>query len=152
MPRIVREADVTWAGTMARGSGALTAATSGAFVELPYSFPTRIGNPEGRTSPEELLAAAHGGCFTMSLANELSSAGIPPEQLGVRCTITMDEVEGKGHQIVGSVLVVQASGPGIDDVSLAEASAAADAGCSFSMMLVAAGVNIEITTTTGGNA
>ena len=152
MPRIVREADVTWVGSMARGSGALTAASSGAFVALPYSLPSRIGNPEGKTSPEELLAAAHGGCFTMSLATELSAAGTPPEQLDVRCTITMDEVEGKGHQIVGSVLVVHASGPGIDEASLAEASAAADAGCSFSVMLVAAGVKVEITTTTGGNA
>ena len=88
---------------MARGSGEITAATSGAFVGLPYSFPTRIGNPEGRTSPEELLAAAHGGCFAMGLANELSNAEIPPD--AARCPLhdRMDEVEGKGHMIVGSV-------------------------------------------------
>ena len=102
MPRIVREAGITWEGNVARGSGAITAASSGAFTALAYSAPTRIGNPEGKTSPEELLAAAHGGCFTMSLASELTQGGTPPERLEVRCVITMDEVEGKGHQIVHS--------------------------------------------------
>jgi lipoyl-dependent peroxiredoxin len=151
MPRIVREAEVTWTGTMARGNGAITAATSGAFVGLPYSFPTRIGNPAGRTSPEELLAAAHAGCFSMSLAGELSNAAIPPERLEVRCTITMDEVQGKGHLIVGSEIVAHASGPGIDDASLAKPAVAADLGCSFSTLLRAAGASVEITTTTGGD-
>jgi osmotically inducible protein OsmC len=151
MPRIVREAEVTWTGTMARGNGAITAATSGAFVGLPYSFPTRIGNPEGRTSPEELLAAAHAGCFAMSLAGELTNAETPPERLEVRCTITMDEVEGKGHLIVGSVIVARASGPAIDESSLAVASAAADLGCSFSTLLRTAGASVETTTTTGGS-
>ena len=77
MPRIVREADVAWEGNLARGHGALTAATSGAFIGLSYSLPTRVGDSEGKTSPEELLAAAHGGCFTMSLAGELTGAGTP---------------------------------------------------------------------------
>ena len=146
MPRIVREAEVTWKGTMARGAGAISAATSGAFTELPFSFPTRIGNPEGRTSPEELLAAAHGGCFAMSLSSELSNAETPPDELNVRCAIVMDEVEGKGHQIVSSLLTVSASGPGIGESELATAIAAADAGCPFSTLLYAAGATIEITT------
>ena len=81
MPRIVRDADVAWEGNLARGHGAMTAATSGAFIGLSYSLPTRIGDPEGKTSPEELLAAAHGGCFTMSLAGELTGAGTPPGRL-----------------------------------------------------------------------
>jgi osmotically inducible protein OsmC len=65
VPRIERVAEVSWEGNAARGAGALTAASSGAFAGLPYSLASRIGSPDGRTSPEELLAAAHGGCFTM---------------------------------------------------------------------------------------
>ncbi|MGH3048682.1 MAG: OsmC family protein, partial [Gaiellaceae bacterium] len=99
MPRIERRAQVAWEGNVARGSGAITAATSGAFSELPFSLPTRIGQAEGKTSPEELLAGAHAGCLTMSLAGELTQAGTPPGRLDVTCTIVMDEVEGQGHQV-----------------------------------------------------
>ncbi|MFN8224019.1 MAG: OsmC family peroxiredoxin [Gaiellales bacterium] len=151
MPRIVREATVTWSGSMARGVGAISAASSGAFAELPFSFPTRIGNPEGRTSPEELLAAAHGGCFAMSLSAELSNAELPPDGIDVRCQITMDEVEGKGHQIVGSAIVASATGPGIGAGELATALAAADAGCPFSTLLREAGATVEVTTTEGAS-
>lgn len=135
MPRIVREADVTWEGNLARGAGAITAATSGAFAGLPYSMPTRVGAAEGRTSPEELLAAAHAGCFAMSLASELTQAGTPPQRLDVRCTITMDEVEGKGHLIVASALVATGTVPGCDGAGFAQAAEAADAGCPFSHLL-----------------
>lgn len=146
MPRIVREAEVTWKGSCARGGGEITAGTSGAFAALPYSFPTRIGNPEGKTSPEELLAAAHGGCFAMSLANELGSVGATVEQVEARCRVTMDEVEGKGHQIVHSAISVSARGEGVDGDTLARAIATADAGCSFSVMLRASGAVVETTT------
>ena len=135
MPRIVREAEVAWAGNLARGGGAISAASSGAFVELGFSAATRIGNPEGKTSPEELLAAAHGGCFAMSLASELTKAGTPPEQLDVRCTITMDEVEGKGHQIVHSEIRATGVVPGCDEAAFAQAAEAADAGCPFSALI-----------------
>jgi osmotically inducible protein OsmC len=111
MPRIAREAAVVWEGNLARGGGSLTAASSGAFSSLPYSLPTRVGNPEGKTSPEELLAAAHGGCFAMSLAGELTGAGTPPEQLDVRVTIVVDEVEGR-HLVVLSQLDVTGRVPG----------------------------------------
>lgn len=135
MPRIVREAGVTWEGNVARGSGTITAASSEAFSALGYSAPSRIGNPEGKTSPEELLAAAHGGCFTMSLAGELSQAGTPPERLDVRCTITMDEVEGKGHQIVHSQIDAHGVVPGCDEAGFAQAAEAADASCPFSALI-----------------
>ncbi len=101
MPRIERTARIGWEGNLARGAGSLDA-VSGAFARLPYSLPSRIGEPGGKTSPEELLAAAHGGCLTMSLAGELSAAETPPGRLDVTCTIVMDEVAGQGHQIVGS--------------------------------------------------
>lgn len=135
MPRIVREAGITWEGNVARGAGAITAASSGAFSGLSYSAATRIGNPEGKTSPEELLAAAHGGCFTMSLASELTKAGTPPERLDVRCAITMDEVEGKGHQIVHSEIVAHGVAPGCDEAAFAQAAEAADASCPFSALI-----------------
>ena len=153
MPRIVRDADVSWEGNLARGTGAITAASSGAFTGLGYSLPTRIAaaaGTEGRTSPEELLAAAHGGCFTMSLAGELTGAGTPPGRLDVHCRITMDEVEGRGHLIVHSVLEVQASVPDLSEEAFAAAVEAAHSGCSFSTLLRDAGVSIDITTTLEG--
>ncbi len=134
MPKIVRQATTAWKGSLSRGDGTVSAATSGAFA-LPFSLPSRIGDPGGKTSPEELLAAAHAGCFTSSLAGELGSAGTPPERLEVRCTITMDEVEGKGHQIVLSELEATGRVPGADDASFAAAVEAADAGCPFSTLI-----------------
>jgi lipoyl-dependent peroxiredoxin len=135
MPRIVREAAISWEGNVARGAGALTAASSSAFAALPFSLATRIGAPEGKTSPEELLAAAHGACFTMSLASELSTAGTPPERLDVRCGITMDEVEGKGHQVVHSEIDARGTVPDCDEASFAQAAEAADAGCPMSALI-----------------
>jgi len=135
MPRIVREAEISWEGNVARGVGAITAASSSAFSGLPYTAATRIGRPEGKTSPEELLAAAHGGCFTMSLASELSKAGTPPERLDVRCVVTMDEVKGKGHQIVHSEIEARGTVPDCDEAAFAQAAEAADAGCSFSALI-----------------
>ena len=149
MPRIVREADVSWEGNLARGAGAITA-SSGAFTSLGYSLPTRIAAPEGKTSPEELLAAAHGGCFTMSLAGELTGAGTPPGRLDVHCRITMDEVEGQGHLIVHSALDVRARVAGIDAGALEAVVEVAHQGCSFSSLLRDAGVGIDITTTLEG--
>jgi osmotically inducible protein OsmC len=144
MPRIAREAGITWEGNVARGVGALTAASSGAFSGISFSAASRIGNPEGKTSPEELLAAAHGGCFTMSLASELTKAGTPPERLDVRCSITIDEVEGKGHQIVHSEIVAHGVAPGCDEAAFAQAAEAADAGCPFSA-LIRASATVTVT-------
>jgi osmotically inducible protein OsmC len=141
VPRIERTAEVIWEGNVARGSGHLTAGT-GAFSNLPFSLPTRIGKAEGNTSPEELLASAHAGCFTMSLAGELTKDGTPPGRLEVHCTIVMDEVEGEGHQIVGSNLTVKAE---VEGAELAPALERADAGCPFSTLLRKAGAAIEIT-------
>ena len=144
MPRIERTARVAWEGNLARGEGRLTAA-GGAFSDLPYSLPTRVGRPEGKTSPEELLAAAHGGCLTMSLAGELTSAGTPPGRLDVSCRIVMDEVEGQGHQIVASHVEVTAAADGLEDEALQAALAAADEGCSFSALLRRAGADVAVT-------
>ncbi|HEV2592275.1 MAG TPA: OsmC family peroxiredoxin [Gaiellaceae bacterium] len=143
MPRIERTSEIAWEGNVARGQGAISAGT-GAFTDLPFSLPTRIGAAEGKTSPEELLAAAHGGCLTMSLASELTQAGTPPGRLDVTTKIVMDEVEGEGHQIVASHVTVRAQVDGADQAALDEALAKADAGCPFSALLKKAGVAVEI--------
>lgn len=145
MPRIVREADITWEGTLSRGAGIVSATSSGAF-DLPVTIASRAGDPEGKTSPEELLAAAHATCWVTSLAGELAKAGTPPERLDVRCTITMDEVEGIGHRIVSSSLSARGTAPGADAASFAQAAEAADAGCPFSALIKAsATVTIDAT-------
>ncbi len=143
MPRIERTASVVWNGNVARGDGRISAGT-GAFTDLPYSVATRIGQAEGKTSPEELLAAAHAGCLTMSLASELSGAGTPPGRLEVNCRIVMDEVEGQGHQIVGSVVDVHADVADVDAGTLAAALERADAGCPFSTLLRKAGADVQV--------
>ena len=135
MPRIVREADVTWEGNVARGAGTISAASSGTFSGLPYTVASRIGIPEDKTSPEELLAAAHGGCFTMSLASELTKAGTPPVRLDIRCVVTMDEIEGKGHQVVHSEITARGAVPDCDEAAFAQAAEVADAGCPMSALI-----------------
>ena len=144
MPRIERTAAIVWEGNVARGRGAISAG-SGAFSGLPYSLAARIGQPEGKTSPEELLAAAHGGCITMSLASELATAGTPAGRLEVTCRIVMDEVEGQGHQIVGSQVELVADAEGLDDAGLQSAAAKADEGCPFSALLRRAGAEVHVT-------
>jgi osmotically inducible protein OsmC len=143
MPRIERTVDVVWEGNVARGNGAITAG-SGAFTSLPFSLPSRIGSVGGKTSPEELLAGAHAGCLTMSLATELTQDGTPPTRLDVTCRIVMDEVEGEGHQIVGSQVTIRADAENVDDRALAAAIERADAGCPFSTLLRKAGVALQI--------
>jgi osmotically inducible protein OsmC len=143
MPHIERTAHVGWDGNLARGAGTLDAET-GAFARLPFSLPSRVGEPGGKTSPEELLAAAHGGCLTMGLAGELTAAGTPPGRLDVACTIVMDEVEGQGHQIVGSRVEIVARVDGVDDAALQAAVERADAGCPFSQLLVRAGAEVSV--------
>ena len=144
MPRVQRSAGVTWEGNVARGSGSISA-ESGAFQALGFSLATRIGAPGGKTSPEELLAAAHAGCYAMSLAGELAQAGTTPERVDVTAAVTLDEVEGGSHRIVSSRLLVRARGDGIDREGLKQAARAADEGCPFSALIKAsATVDIDV--------
>jgi lipoyl-dependent peroxiredoxin len=143
VPRIERSAQVVWDGNVARGNGSIRA-DSEAFGRLPFTLASRIGKPEGKTSPEELLAAAHAACFTMSLASELVSDGTPPGHLESRCLIVMDEVPDEGHQIVGSRVSVRIDVDGATDEALAAAVERADAGCPFSTLLRNAGVDVSI--------
>ena len=138
MPRIERTIDIVWEGNLARGDGRITG-ESGAFADLPFSLPSRIAKEQGKSSPEELLAAAHAGCLTRSIVGELTGDGTPPERIDVRCTIVMDEVEGGGgHEIVASHVTLAG-----DDVP-EEVVRRADEGCPFSRLLKKAGVEVTI--------
>jgi osmotically inducible protein OsmC len=143
VPRIERSAQVVWDGNVARGTGRISADT-GAFMDLPYTIASRVGNPEGKTSPEELLAAAHAGCFTTSLASELVRDGTPPGHLEVHSRIVMDEIPGEGHQIVAGHLTVEIDVEGAADEALADAVVRADEGCPFSMLLKKAGAEVTV--------
>ncbi len=134
---------MAWEGNVARGAGHISADT-GAFSDLPFSLAARIGAAEGRTSPEELLAAAHGGCITMSVASELTQAGTPPQRLDATTVVRMDDVEGRGHQIVKSTVTMRARVPGADESAFARAVETGDEGCPFSTLLRNAGVDVVV--------
>ena len=119
---------------MASGSGTIAGRSSGAF-DLAYSEPTRVGDPAGRTSPEELIASAHAGCFAMSLAAEISRLRLEPRRLAVTSTCVMDEVEGKGHLVVASNVEARADVPGLDEAAFHAAVERADAGCPISTLI-----------------
>lgn len=148
MPRVDRSAHVSWEGNLARGEGRISA-PSGVLTDAPYSAATRIASRPETTSPEELLAAAHAGCFAMSLAGELTRAGTPPERLDVSADVTLDEVPGQGHLIVRSAISARARVPGADEVSFSHAVEAADAGCTFSA-LVRASAEVQVDATLEG--
>lgn len=143
MPRIARSAKVEWEGSVSRGAGTITGDT-GAF-SLPYTLASRLGDPEGKTSPEELLAAATAGCFTTSLGSELARDKTPPTRMEIHCLIVMDEVPGQGHQIVGAELTVHAEVEGTSEEALAAAIERADEGCPFASLLRRAGATVSVT-------
>ena len=134
---------------MARGNGAISAAT-GAFTELPYSLATRIEKVDGKTSPEELLAAAHAACFAMSFAGELAGAGTPAEHLDVNATVTLDQVEDGSHRIVASELLARARVTETDQETLNRLAQAASEGCTFSKLIEASGT-VTVTATLEGD-
>ena len=134
MPRIRRAATVAWDGSLSRGAGIVGGGSSGAF-SLPFTLASRIADPEGKTSPEELLAAAHACCFSTSLAGEIARAGGTVVHVDVTCEITLDEVEGGDHRIVASALDARARVEGLDDAGLDRAAEAADRGCPLSALV-----------------
>jgi lipoyl-dependent peroxiredoxin len=126
-----RRAEVTWNGDLMSGSGTIESVGSGAFGPLDVSWPARTEEPGGKTSPEELIAAAHAACFSMALSHALAQAGAAPESLSVTATVTF--VPGTG--ITKSVLDVQGTVPGIDDERFREAAEGAKEGCPVSQAL-----------------
>jgi osmotically inducible protein OsmC len=113
------------------GAGTIDRVDSGAFGPLDVTWASRAEEPEGRTSPEELIAAAHAACFSMALSHALAGGGTPPEQLSTSATVTF--VPGTG--ITRIALTVEARVPGIDEAGFAEAAEGARTGCPVSKAL-----------------
>lgn len=131
----VRTATVTWSGDLTSGRGSVSAGSSDAFRDLPVSWAARTEDPEGRTSPEELLAAAHASCYAMSFSAGLGRAGTPPEDLHVSAEVTFDKL-GAGWTVVSSALTVIGKVPGCTEEAFREAAEAAKDGCPISRALV----------------
>jgi osmotically inducible protein OsmC len=130
----VRTATVTWQGNLATGSGSVSAGTSELFTDLPVSWGSRTEGAEGRTSPEELLAAAHASCFAMAFSAGLARAGTPPEHLHVEAEVTFDKV-GDAWAVVSSRLIVIGRAPGASPEEFAAAAQDAGNGCPISRAL-----------------
>ena len=130
----IRQARVVWKGDLLSGSGVVTADTSQMFKDLAVTWASRTEAPGGRTSPEELLAAAHASCFAMALSHGLAGAGTPPELLEVNATVRFDKVES-GWRVVSSALSVRGKVPGIDEGKFRQAAEAAKDGCPISQAL-----------------
>jgi osmotically inducible protein OsmC len=126
-----RRAEVTWQGDLMGGSGVIERVGSGAFGPLDVTWASRAEEPAGRTSPEELIAAAHASCFSMALAHGLAQAGNAPERLRTSATVTF--VPGTG--ITRSALEVEGSVPGLDENAFQQAAEQAKDGCPVSQAL-----------------
>ena len=134
---MIRKAKAAWRGTGRDGAGDLTT-DSGVLSESPYSFRTRFENQKG-TNPEELLAAAHAGCFTMALAFALQTAGYEPTELVTEAAISLDP-DGAGFRITRSALTLSAEVPGLDKETFDKLAAEAEKNCPLSKV-----INAEIT-------
>jgi osmotically inducible protein OsmC len=135
-----RSAMAVWQGDLLNGSGTVSAGT-GLFSDLPTSWSSRTEAPNGRTSPEELLAAAHSSCFSMAFSNILAKAGFPPERVEVRSDVTFEKQES-GWSVIRSALTVKAKVPGIDKAAFDQAGESARTGCPISRAL---NPSIEVT-------
>ena len=132
---MIRKAKALWRGTGRDGAGDLTT-DSGVLSDTPYSFRTRFENEKG-TNPEELIAAAHAGCFTMALAFALQVAGFRPAELVTEAAVTI-EPEGKGFRISRSALTLRAQVPTLDAATFSQLAGEAEKNCPVSKVLNAA--------------
>lgn len=126
-----RTAQAKWQGDLKSGVGSISMA-SGTLSNVPYSFHSRFEQGKG-TNPEELLAAAHAGCFTMALSNQLAQAGFKAESLETTCTISLEQKDG-GFAITESHLELKATVPGATREAFDKATQAAKAGCPVSKL------------------
>ena len=126
-----RTAEVTWQGSLIEGSGTIDSTTSGVLAPLPVTWTSRAEDPQGRTSPEDLLAAAHAACFAMALSGALADAGHTSDELRTSATVTF--VPGTG--ITKIALTVRGRVPNIDEGAFREAAEGAKAGCPISQAL-----------------
>ncbi len=128
-----RTATAVWNGSLKEGKGTLTA-PGGVLKNTPYAFNNRFDQAPG-TNPEELIAAAHSGCFAMALSGQLGAAGFTAESLEATATVALENVEGKGWTVTTSHLVLKAKIPGIDAAKFNELAGKAKSGCPISKLL-----------------
>lgn len=137
-----RAARTTWEGPLASGEGTLSQGSSGALDGLPLTWASRTEQPGGKTSPEELAAAAHSSCFSMALALKLGENQTPPQRLEVTATVTLDAVDGV-PTITTSQLKVKASVAGLDTESFAAVVDQAAALCPVSRLFAGATISVD---------
>jgi lipoyl-dependent peroxiredoxin len=126
-----RRADAVWEGSLAKGSGVVTLTSSGVAEALPVTWASRTERSSGKTSPEELVAAAHASCYCMALSSDLGDAGTPPDKLEVSAVVTFAKIES-GWKVASSALTVKGTVHGIDEATFKAAAAAAKDGCPIS--------------------
>jgi lipoyl-dependent peroxiredoxin len=131
---VTRRAEVNWQGNLTAGKGTLSAVSSDAFTKLPITWASRTESPDGRTSPEELLASAHASCFAMAFSSDLTKAGFPPDSLEVSCEVGADRIDGK-FTVLSSSLTVRGRVPGLDQAKFAELANGAKENCPISRSL-----------------
>jgi lipoyl-dependent peroxiredoxin len=131
---MIRKANAIWRGTGRAGNGELST-DSGVLAKTPYSFRTRFENEKG-TNPEELIAAAHAGCFTMALAFQLQTAGYTPTELQTEAAVSLDS-EGTGFRITRSALTLRAKVPNLSETTFAQLAKEAELNCPVSKVLKA---------------
>lgn len=128
-----RSARASWEGNLESGTGRIDAESSQAFGDLGITWKARAEGADGKTSPEELIAAAHAACFSMAFSKALSSGGQPPKRLDVRATVSFDPVK---LQVMSSRLEVRGDVPGIDPAEFRKLAEAAKDGCPVSKALM----------------
>lgn len=141
-----RRAHAVWEGSLAQGAGTVTLDSSGLARDLPATWASRTARSEGKTSPEELIAAAHSTCYSMALSHILGEAGTPPVRLETSAVCTFAPVEG-GFRIASVELSVKGEVPGVDAAAFAAAAEQAKDGCPVSQALkgnVALSVKAEL--------
>ena len=134
MPKAERRAQVTWEGNLIQGHGTIASTSSGALSNLPITWASRTENPDGKTSPEELIAAAHAECYAMGLAHSLAQSGTPVKSLTVDAVCTLELTSG-GPKIQSMALSVTGNVPGIDSATFEQAAQKAEQTCPVSNAL-----------------
>jgi osmotically inducible protein OsmC len=139
---LIRKAEANWKGNLIKGSGRLTVGSRA--IDVPYSFKSRLEDGQSATNPEELLGAAHAGCFTMALAAQLSGAGFTPAELDTIAKVSFEKI-GENFQITRIELETSADAPGVDDTIFQKLAADAKKNCPVSKALAATEIKLKAT-------
>jgi osmotically inducible protein OsmC len=131
---VQRHAETTWKGDLLTGSGSIDYVSSGAFTRMPVTWASRTEDHNGKTSPEELIAAAHASCFSMAFSSRLAKNGTPATKLEIKAVVTFDKGDA-GWKIARSEITVRGDVPGIDAARFAELAEDAKENCPVSAAL-----------------